>query len=110
MIKRDGNCTSLWQDHAAPYSTSRMADQGLVYDVIIAGGGITGITTALLLQEAGRNCLVIEAANLCYGTTGGTTAHLNTLVDTQYSTISKNFNKQTAALVAQAGGFPCIMI
>jgi len=104
MIKRDGNCTSLWQDHAAPYSTSRMADQGLVYDVIIAGGGITGITTALLLQEAGRNCLVIEAANLCYGTTGGTTAHLNTLVDTQYSTISKNFNKQTAALVAQATG------
>ena len=32
----------------------------------------------------------------------GTTAHLNTLVDTSYYTISKNFSKEKAAQVAQA--------
>ena len=101
MINRDGNRKSLWQEIATPYTTSNVADQGRVYDVIIAGGGITGITTALMLQEAGKSCLVIEAANLCFGTTGGTTAHLNTLLDTQYTTISKNFNKQTSFLVAK---------
>lgn len=102
MINRDGSRISLWQDHIDPYRTNNSADPGAVYDVIIAGGGITGITTALLLQRAGMKCLVLEANNLCFGTTGGTTAHLNTLLDTPYTTIGKNFDQETARLVAQA--------
>jgi len=72
------------------------------YDVAIAGGGITGITTALLLQKAGKSCIVFESYNLCFGTTGGTTAHLNTLLDSPYTTISKNFGKENAKLIADA--------
>lgn len=102
MIKRDGACISLWQDSVQPYSPAGKPSRSAVYDVIIAGGGITGISTALLLQKEGKNCLVLEANNLCFGTTGGTTAHLNTLLDTPYTTISKNFNKETAKLVAQS--------
>ena len=92
MIKRDGSCTSIWQDEATPYLPANTPDQHAVYDVIIAGGGITGISTALLLQQSGKKCTVLEANNLCFGTTGGTTAHLNTLLDTPYTTISKNFS------------------
>jgi glycine/D-amino acid oxidase-like deaminating enzyme/nitrite reductase/ring-hydroxylating ferredoxin subunit len=77
-------------------------DTEIVYDVIIVGGGITGVSTALLLQNAGKKCLVIEANNLCFGTSGGTTAHLNTLLDTPYTTILKNFEKDNAVLVARA--------
>lgn len=102
MINRDGACTSLWQDSITPYETKNLPDHRSVYDVIIAGGGITGISTALLLQKAGKKCLVLEASNLCFGTTGGTTAHLNTLLDTPYATISKNFGKENARLVATA--------
>ena len=102
MIKRDGTCTSLWQDSVLPYLPVNAPDQYAVYDVIIAGGGITGISTALLLQQAGKKCILLEANNLCFGTTGGTTAHRNTLLDTPYSTISKNFSKETAKLVAQS--------
>lgn len=102
MINRDGACISLWQDSVKPYTPLATPDHSTVYDVIIAGGGITGISTALLLQKEGKNCIVMEANNLCFGTTGGTTAHLNTLLDTPYSTISKNFNKETAKLVAQS--------
>lgn len=102
MIQRDGNCTSLWQQVVEPYRPKHEAGHNIVYDVIIAGGGITGISTALQLQKAGKNCLVLEARNLCFGTTGGTTAHLNTLLDTPYNTIASNFNKDTAKLVAQA--------
>jgi glycine/D-amino acid oxidase-like deaminating enzyme/nitrite reductase/ring-hydroxylating ferredoxin subunit len=101
MINRDGNRTSLWQDSAHLFTSKSIADTSFVYDVIIAGGGITGITTALLLQEAGKKCLVLEANNLCFGTTGGTTAHLNTLLDTPYSTIAKNFNKDTSKNIAK---------
>jgi glycine/D-amino acid oxidase-like deaminating enzyme/nitrite reductase/ring-hydroxylating ferredoxin subunit len=102
MIQRDGSCISLWQDNSSPYEPCNQADKNLLYDVIIVGGGITGISTALLLQNAGKKCLVIEAANLCFGTTGGTTAHLNTLLDTPYTTIKKNFGEENAKLVANA--------
>jgi glycine/D-amino acid oxidase-like deaminating enzyme/nitrite reductase/ring-hydroxylating ferredoxin subunit len=102
MIERDGACISLWQESVTPYSPVNTPDRSKVYDVIIAGGGITGVSTALLLQKEGKNCIVLEANNLCFGTTGGTTAHLNTLLDTPYSTISKNFSKETAKLVAQS--------
>ncbi len=102
MINRDGTCTSLWQDLVPPYHPVNTPDFKKLYDVIIVGAGITGISTALLLQEAGKKCIILEANNLCFGTTGGTTAHLNTLLDTPYSTISKNFNKEKAKLVAQS--------
>jgi glycine/D-amino acid oxidase-like deaminating enzyme/nitrite reductase/ring-hydroxylating ferredoxin subunit len=101
MIARDGAYVTLWQEVPA-YESERKATAKQVYDVIIVGGGITGITTALLLQKSGKNCLVLEAKNLCFGTSGGTTAHLNTLLDTPYTTISKNFGKDDAKLVAKA--------
>lgn len=34
------------------------ADPGTVYDVLIIGGGITGMTAALMLQNAGKKCLL----------------------------------------------------
>src|SRR5215212_4915098 len=102
MLQRDGSLTSLWQNDISQYNPANEPDNDLVYDVAIVGGGITGISTALVLQKAGKKCIVFEAHNLCFGTTGGTTAHLNTLLDTPYTTIIKNFNKEDARLVAQA--------
>ncbi|MGN6293699.1 MAG: FAD-dependent oxidoreductase [Chitinophagaceae bacterium] len=101
MIARDGYQTSLWQSSIPPYQPVNIPDSSN-YDVIIVGGGITGISTALLLQESGKKCLVLEANTLCFGTTGGTTAHLNTLLDTPYSTIRKKFSAESAAIVAKS--------
>jgi glycine/D-amino acid oxidase-like deaminating enzyme/nitrite reductase/ring-hydroxylating ferredoxin subunit len=101
MIERDGSCISLWQQTSQPYRQTNAA-QNNYFDVAIAGGGITGITTALLLQQTGKKCIVFEAHNLCYGTTGGTTAHLNTLLDNPYSVIIKKFGEDNAKLVANA--------
>ena len=101
MLQRDGRCISLWQIGEGPYQPAPPGDIQ-DYDVIIAGGGITGISTALLLAERSKRCLVLEARELCFGTTGGTTAHINTLLDTPYLTIEKNFGKDAAKDVAQA--------
>jgi hypothetical protein len=101
MISRDGAHTSLWQDTTVD-SIHKEISQPQKADVIIVGAGITGITTALLLQQAGKRCTIVEAHTPGYGTTGGTTAHLNTLLDTPYSTIIKNFGKENAKLVARA--------
>jgi len=100
MIKRDGSYVSLWQD-VESFRPQRQRNTK-EFDVIIVGGGITGITTGLLLQKAGKDCLLVEAESLGFGTTSGTTAHLNTLLDTPYNQIEKNFNAETAKLVKQA--------
>lgn len=102
MIKRDGQNISLWQANATAFTANNSTTIDDLYDVIIVGGGITGISTGLLLQQSGKKCLIIESANLCFGTTGGTTAHLNTLLDTPYSVIEQKFGKENAHLVANA--------
>ena len=102
MIQRDGYNVSLWQETANQNESDSKIDSSILYDVVIVGGGITGVTTALLLQNAGKKCLLLEAHNLCYGATGGTTAHINTLLDVPYTTIEKNFNKEKSKLVASS--------
>src|SRR4030095_14210992 len=100
MIKRDGCKISLWQESVDEYLPTNKVDSTKIYDVVIVGGGITGVSTAYHLQKAGMNCLLLEAHELCFGTTGGTTAHINTLLDVPYSTIEKKFSKEKSKLVA----------
>ena len=100
MLQRDGQTTALWQE-AESYVPKRSFSPGEIYDVLIVGGGITGLTTALLLQEKGKKCILAEAHTLGFGTTSGTTGHLNTLLDTPYDDIAKNFGKEGATLIKQ---------
>lgn len=100
-MKRDGSNESLWQT-CPVYSPVNNVEPGRQYDTIIIGGGITGITTALLLQQAGKKCLLLEAHTLGFGTTGGTTAHLNNFFDTPYHTVINDFGKENADLLARA--------
>lgn len=100
-MKRDGACTSLWQMNT-PAFPGENASSSELFDTVIIGGGITGVTTALLLQKAGRKCLLLEAQNLGFGTTGGTTAHLNTFFDTTYDQVRSDFGEEGAQLVARA--------
>ena len=102
MIKRDGCNISVWQESVDEYLPTNEIDSTKTYDVVIVGGGITGISTAFHLQKAGMNCLLLEAHELCFGTTGGTTAHINTLLDVPYSTIEKKFSKEKSRLVAES--------
>jgi len=102
MIARDGSRTSLWQDTVNSYSALSHKFANTVFDVAIVGGGITGITLGLELQKVGKKCIVLEAKNLCFGTTGGTTSHINTLLDNPYHAIIKDFGKEGAQIVARA--------
>jgi glycine/D-amino acid oxidase-like deaminating enzyme/nitrite reductase/ring-hydroxylating ferredoxin subunit len=43
-------------------------------NVVVIGAGITGITTALELQQAGRRVMLLEAGRVLEGVTGNTTA------------------------------------
>ncbi len=103
ILSRDGSTVSIWQEGVFEASSKKGSfNSNTVYDVLIVGGGITGLTAALLLQKAGKMCLLAEAKTLGHGTTSGTTAHINTYVDTSYYQIKKDFGKEGAELVAEA--------
>ncbi len=99
---RDGANLSIWQSSFSDQLHTDKHDDEKVYDVLIIGGGITGITAALRLQKQGKNCVLAEAKNIGFGTTGGTTAHLNTFLDTTYPEIDTDFGKDASRLIASA--------
>ncbi|GAA4456706.1 FAD-dependent oxidoreductase [Rurimicrobium arvi] len=99
MISRDGANTSIWQS-TERFTAVHQPFNEQIFDVLIIGGGITGVSTALQLQQAGKKCVLIEAHTLGFGTTGGTTAHLNTFVDEPFWRVQKNFGAQNAQLLA----------
>ncbi|HVG42474.1 MAG TPA: FAD-dependent oxidoreductase [Chitinophagaceae bacterium] len=101
-MRRDGAQTSLWQAQIPDFEPKNTADFNGQYDVVLVGGGMTGVVTGLLLQKAGLKCLIAEAYTLCFGTTGGTTAHLNTFFDNDYHQMVKDFGETDAQLVAGA--------
>ncbi|MCF0065294.1 FAD-dependent oxidoreductase [Dyadobacter chenwenxiniae] len=101
-IGRDGHNESLWQKSAVKENWNGALDPSVIYDTLIVGAGITGITTALLLQKAGHKCVIAEAHNPGYGTTGGTTAHINTFADTTFAEVEKAFDKQAAKQFAES--------
>ncbi len=101
-MKRDGANESLWQYNIKDYAAAPVQWPTQTFDVVIVGGGITGITTALQLQKAGKKCVVVESYSLCFGTSGGTTAHLNSFLDTPYDKIENDFGENAAQLVASA--------
>ena len=101
--ERDSFTKSPWQVGVNATLGAYIEDPSYVYDTLIIGAGITGITTALRLQKAGQKCIIVEAASIGYGTTGGTSAHLNTFFDATYPEIESDFSSEAAKMVADSG-------
>ncbi|SFJ51259.1 FAD-dependent oxidoreductase [Planctomicrobium piriforme] len=74
------------------------------YDVVVVGGGITGVTTAYLLKQAGRKVCLVEKGHVAGGETGHTSAHLSYVTDSRFSELVKNFGVEEAGLVWSGGG------
>jgi glycine/D-amino acid oxidase-like deaminating enzyme/nitrite reductase/ring-hydroxylating ferredoxin subunit len=101
MLKRDGHQRSVWQGISALDVPAQALPED-VLDVLVVGAGITGVSTALALQQAGQKCLLVDAVSICYGTTGGTSAHINTLLELTYDRMIDKFGEDDARMVAQA--------
>lgn len=102
-IPRDGQCESAWQEGLSANAQKAYKNEAdTVYDCLVAGGGITGLTAALLLQKAGKQTILAEAHRIGFGTTGGTSAHINTFADTTYKEAEGAFGEKGAQLFADA--------
>lgn len=71
-------------------------------DVLVIGGGISGVLCAHALKERGIDTLLVEGRNIGGGTTGGTTAVVTAQHGEIYSKIIKYYGENTARLYYEA--------
>ena len=96
--------TPVWQtDIEAPHFPVLATD--LHVDVLVVGGGITGVTAAFLLKRAGRTVALIERGEIGGGETGHTTAHVTYATDARLSELVKTFGRDHAQAAWDAGHF-----
>lgn len=89
---------SLWthqDDASSPEAASPPPRVGGRYDDVVIGGGLTGLTTALLLARAGRRIALLEARHLGAGATGSTTGKVSLLQGTRLSSIARHHGAGT---------------
>jgi glycine/D-amino acid oxidase-like deaminating enzyme/nitrite reductase/ring-hydroxylating ferredoxin subunit len=90
---------SLWLDDAR---TGVPGALPAAVDVAVIGGGIAGLTTALLAARDGASVAVIEAGRAGHGVTGANTAKVSALQGTIYSTIRRHHGADAAAAYGAA--------
>ena len=95
--------TSLWRATARSPGFAML--QGDVQcDVLVIGGGITGVTAALLLAEAGRKVVLLEAGEIGTGATGNSTGNLYVTTSAGLSSIVSSWDASVAREVVAARG------
>lgn len=94
--------TSYWID-TAPLPQFAALDRDILVDVAVIGGGITGVTAAYLLKKAGKTVALIDRRRFASVDTGHTTAHVTYVTDSRLSDLEKNFGRDHAAAVWDAG-------
>jgi glycine/D-amino acid oxidase-like deaminating enzyme/nitrite reductase/ring-hydroxylating ferredoxin subunit len=100
-MESESNAVPLWQADAGESAFAPLAAD-IDVDVAVIGAGITGITTAALLSQAGMRVAVLEAGRVGCGTTGRSTGNLYTTVDHYLYTLAAKWGNDTMMRVAQS--------
>jgi glycine/D-amino acid oxidase-like deaminating enzyme/nitrite reductase/ring-hydroxylating ferredoxin subunit len=93
--------TSYWQNEHHKHYPQVHTNQS--FDVVVIGGGITGVTSAYLLKQCGKKVCLLEKNEIAAGETSHTSAHLSYVTDSRFHELVKNFGAKTAAHVWNAG-------
>jgi glycine/D-amino acid oxidase-like deaminating enzyme/nitrite reductase/ring-hydroxylating ferredoxin subunit len=96
-----GDNVSLWITSAPAPERPRASRDGHA-DVVVIGGGMVGVTTALLLRRQGARVVLLEAGRVCGGVTGHTTAKLSSLHGLSYATIAQKHGDDAARVYGEA--------
>ena len=102
MLRATGNA-SLWVETGPDAPEHPELDRDLETDVAVIGGGIVGVTLALLLKEAGARVALIEADRIGLGVTGHTTAKVSSQHGFIYERLATRFGPDGAATAVRFG-------
>ena len=101
MSIHDAQSISLWMSTATtPHFPALTKDTSC--DVCVVGGGIAGLTTALLLAKEGKSVVLVDHGRIGGGQTERTTAHLSNAIDARYYEIERLHGEDGARLTAES--------
>ncbi|MFB7637393.1 NAD(P)/FAD-dependent oxidoreductase, partial [Peribacillus butanolivorans] len=90
-----------WRSTLSFPSFSKL-ETDITTDVLIVGGGITGITSAYLLAKQGVKVTLIEASEILNGTTGHTTAKITAQHGLIYDQLITDHGEEKARVYYEA--------
>jgi glycine/D-amino acid oxidase-like deaminating enzyme len=92
---------SLWREAYKDTIYPRLSGE-VQADVVIIGAGITGLTAAYLLKQAGRTVAVVEKDTVGGGTTGRTTGKVTSQHGLIYAELQKTIGTDAVRKYAEA--------
>ena len=92
---------SLWEENSDLPSFDTLEGEADT-DVLIVGGGISGILCAYKLRELGIDYILVEADKICRKTTAKTTAKITSQHGLIYSRLIREFNRDYAKAYYEA--------
>jgi glycine/D-amino acid oxidase-like deaminating enzyme len=92
---------SFWINTVTPLQFEQL-NQDIRTEVLIIGGGISGMTTAYLLAKAGKQVVLVEDGFIGSGETGRTTAHCTCALDDRYYEIEQIFGEDGSRQAAES--------
>jgi glycine/D-amino acid oxidase-like deaminating enzyme/nitrite reductase/ring-hydroxylating ferredoxin subunit len=94
--------SSIWKGTAAKTACLPTLQTDLKVDVAIVGAGITGLTAAMLLVQAGKRVAVLDAHKAGDASTGNSTGNLYATVDLGLHTLEELHGLETMRRVVES--------
>ncbi len=92
---------SVWIDSGPRQPQRPRIERPTEAFAVVIGGGLVGITTALLAQEAGAQVVLIEAGRLARGVSGYTTAKVSSQHGLKYAELASRHGPDAARTYGQ---------
>src|SRR5918997_4402010 len=101
MDELPGKPASLWVETSPPTAYPALEADASV-DVAVLGGGIAGLTAALLLARGGASVAVLDAAKVGRGVSGYSTAKVTSLHSLTYADLASSRGEVHARVYGEA--------